>query len=175
MTLRSKGFLLAAVIIVSAFAIAYLHGPPKPSDEELALTFENHRGAFSELERLFVDDPDLLYASPSTLERTYDGRWPASTSVTPIEYRSLFEKTATLSGFRNSGVEMRFLSFPAFRRRLTTTEDEFYEEKGYAVFLAPSERVEEIIGTGRMYASFEFKQIADRWYIYHRVYEVKPE
>lgn len=174
MKISSKWFLFASVILFTAFADAYLHGPPKPSDEDLALTYESHRDSFSRLERLFVDDPDLQYVSPSTFDRTNYGQWRASTSVTPIEYTSLFEKTATLSGFRNTGLELMFVSFPAFRRRLTGVGDEFYEEKGYAAVLAPKE-AEDFIGSGRMYGGFEFRQIADRWYIYQRVYEVKPE
>lgn len=173
MRFGSKKFLLAALLIVTAFVIAYLHGPPKQSDEELKLMFANHRESLTKLERLFIDDPSLEYASAHTLYRRFR-RGSESDSPTPVEYAAIFEQTETLSGSRHAGAELDFLFFPTYLSRLDRS-DEFYEEKGYAVFLAPTERVEDVVGAGGMRASVEFKQIADRWYIYQRVYEVKPE
>jgi hypothetical protein len=169
--------LLILTLVAIYFSSDLLRSFGMRSDEELKIVFAKHPDSFGSLERLVLNDPTLFYVSESEFFRR-DDVGIISRSKTTDEYRAVFNQIEVLTrGSKDKVSDLAFFAFPSSMIPVDRSDpnQSLFQEKGYALILAPDEHIAELLGTGKVYGNIEFKQIAQRWYIYKRAVVSKPE
>ena len=171
--------LIGIILLTAGLSVYFLHGwltPRMPSDEELKTRFLKDRDSFTKLGQLFIDDKNLLFASPQKLHRLV-GYGLVSNSEPSDEYKTAFDRIGTSFVSPSGVLYIEFIKFPAYRMELEGGDfsQTNYEEKGYALMTSPPEKVQEILVSENTYGNADFKQIEGQWYIYHGIWVSKPE